>query len=190
VSTAPFYEILTERLRVRRFRPADVPALYAYRNDPQVARFQGWQLRSEEELREFVTWLEAEDPARPDSRFQFAVARREDDALIGDLYLGRTAGDPRQAELGYTFARERQGRGYASEAARALLGYAFTTLGLHRVMAMVDCENERSVALLERIGMRREGHFLQHYLHHGEYRDEYQYAMLAAEWAAGQGGRS
>lgn len=187
MSIAPFDEILTPRLRIRRFRPSDVPAIYAYRNDPEVAHFQSWQLRSEAELREFVAWLDGEDPTRPDSRFQFALARREDDGLIGDMYLGRLASDPRQAELGYTLARAHQGQGYASEAARALLGYAFAGLGLHRVMALVDCANAPSVALLERVGMRREGHFLQHYLHRGEYRDEYQYALLASEWAAAQG---
>lgn len=189
MSQLPFTEILTPRLRIRRFRLDDVPAIYAYRNDPEVARFQAWQLRSEEELRDFVVWLDASDPALPDSRFQFAVARREDDALLGDLYLGRQAGDPRQAELGYTFARQSQGQGFASEAVRGLLGYAFGQIGLHRVMAIADCENRASVALLERVGMRREGHFLQHYLHHGEYRDEFQYALLASEWAARGGAR-
>lgn len=183
-----FDEILTPRLRIRRFRASDVPAIYAYRNDPLVAHFQSWQLRSEEELREFVAWLDAGDPALPDSRFQFAIARRADDALIGDMYLGRLAGDPRQAELGYTLARQHQGQGFASEAVRALLGYAFGGLRLHRLMALVDCENGPSVALLERVGMRREGHFLQHYLQRGEYRDEYQYALLGSEWATAQGG--
>jgi RimJ/RimL family protein N-acetyltransferase len=186
---APFDEILTSRLRIRRLRPGDAPAIFAYRNDPAVARFQSWQPLSEEELRGFIARLDADDPGRPDSAFQFAVARRADDALLGDLYLGRLASDPRQAELGYTLAQQHQGHGYASEAVGALLGYAFEQLGLHRVMALVDCANERSVALLERVGMRREGHFLQHYLHRGEYRDEYQYALLASEWAAGGGAR-
>jgi len=188
VSTAPFHEILTERLRVRRFHLDDLPALHAYRNDPAVAHFQGWRARSESELREFIVWLDQADPTAPDGMFQFAVAGRTDDRLIGDVYLGRMASDPRQAELGYTFAAEHHGHGYATEAVRAVLGYAFDALGLHRVVAIVDCANERSVALLERLGLRREGHFLQHYLHHGEYRDEFQYALLGSEWAAGLGG--
>lgn len=189
MSTARFTEILTRRLRIRRFRPDDLPAIYAYRNDPEVARFQGWTARTEEELREFVAYMAAASPGEPGS-FQFAVARREDDALIGDVYMRIHEHDPRQAEIGYSLARAWQGQGYASEAVTAVLGYAFENLGLHRVFALVECENTPSVALLERVGMRREGHFRQHFFARGAYRDEYQYALLGAEWpVAGEVGR-
>ena len=90
--------------------------------------------------------------------------------------------DGRQAEVGFTLSREHQGKGYASEAVSRLLDYAFGDLGLHRVVAITDRENERSFALLERVGMRREGHFVQNAWFKGRWASEYLYALLEDEW--------
>jgi RimJ/RimL family protein N-acetyltransferase len=92
-----------------------------------------------------------------------------------------------QAEIGFTFAREYQGRGLAREAAEAVLDYAFGVLELHRVTAVTDCENERSAALLGRLGMRREGHFVENIWFKGAWGSEYLYAMLREEWMARRG---
>jgi RimJ/RimL family protein N-acetyltransferase len=178
----PFIESATPRLRVRRFAEADLPAFLTYRNDPEVARFQSWDSTSEEQARDFFAGLHEEEPGRPGGGFQFAVALREDNALIGDVYLRLLDYDARQGELGYTLARPYQGQGYAREAVGAVLGYAFSTLGLHRLTAVVDQRNAPSIALLERLGMRREGASRQSFFNKGAYRDEFQYAILADEW--------
>ena len=92
-----------------------------------------------------------------------------------------------QVEAGWHVRSALRGQGYATEAASALLRYTFMELGLHRVIATLDTRNAPSAALLERLGMRREGHFVQAYYdeRHGEWTDEYQYAILRAEWARG-----
>ena len=90
--------------------------------------------------------------------------------------------DHRQAEIGFTLSREYQGYGYATEAVSSILNYAFHTFDLHRIIAITDCENIASVALLERLGMRREGHFIQNIWFKGKWGDEYLYAMLKDEW--------
>jgi RimJ/RimL family protein N-acetyltransferase len=95
--------------------------------------------------------------------------------------------DPRLGEIGYTLARDQQGHGYATEAVRALLDYAFATLTLHRVTASADCRNTPSFKLLERVGMRREGQFLQHAWYKGEWRQERLHAMLRSDCWRGQG---
>ncbi|NJM07112.1 GNAT family N-acetyltransferase [Candidatus Gracilibacteria bacterium] len=95
--------------------------------------------------------------------------------------------DDRQGELGYTLAREHQGYGFGTEMVLALIRYAFVDLALHRVIALTDRENIRSAALMERVGMRREGHFRQSFFNKGSWRDEYQYALLHSEWLALQG---
>ena len=95
--------------------------------------------------------------------------------------------ETRLGEIGYTFAAAHQRQGYAQEAMRAILAYAFGTLELHRIMAVADCRNEPSIRLLERLGMRREGHFLQNAWYKGEWCDEYLYAQLRAEWEQAQG---
>src|SRR5215203_7322729 len=107
--------------------------------------------------------------------------------MIGHVALSVKADDHRQAEMGFTFARAQQGRGLAREAAEAVLDYAFGALGLHRVVAVADCENARSVALLERLGMRREGHFVENIWFKGAWGSEYLYALLQKERLARRG---
>ena len=94
----------------------------------------------------------------------------------------KVEGDGRQAEVGFTLSRDHQGKGYASEAVSRLLDYAFGDLGLHRVFAITDQENDSSFALLERLGMRREGWFVQNAWFKGRWSSEYLYALLRDEW--------
>lgn len=176
--------IETPRLRLRRFTAADLPAFVAYRCDPEVARYQSWDDCTPDEAEAFLAEQDGLRPGTPGTWFQFAVEVKSTGALAGDCALHVHDEDPRLGAIGYTLAREAQGRGYAAEAVRALLGYAFGTLRLHRVSATTDCENAASVALLERVGMRREAHFLQHVWFKGRWSDEYVYALLRDEWTA------
>ncbi|NTW01856.1 MAG: GNAT family N-acetyltransferase [Oscillochloris sp.] len=178
-----FTSIETPRLRVRRLTETDIPAFLAYRNDAEVAWFQSWEVTSAEQARDFLAILDREEPGRPGNGFQFAVALRANDNLIGDVYLRLLDYDLRQGEIGYTLARNWQGQGYAHEAVSAVISYAFSTLGLHRITAIVDQENAPSIKLLERLGMRREGASQQSFFNKGAYRNEFQYAILSAEWA-------
>jgi RimJ/RimL family protein N-acetyltransferase len=97
----------------------------------------------------------------PGEWFQFAVESKETGDLVGDCAMQVDGQEPYLAEIGFTLAREHQGKGFASEAVSRLLDYAFDDLGLHRVAAIADCRNKPSRALLERVGMRREGHFIE-----------------------------
>jgi aminoglycoside 6'-N-acetyltransferase len=92
---------------------------------------------------------------------RFAVPLRPGGRLAGGCAAMPHAGDSRQCEMGFTIAPGYQGRGYAAGAVRLLLGYLFTARGKHRVTACCDPRNAASVALLERLGMRREGHLRQ-----------------------------
>ncbi|HEX8274321.1 MAG TPA: GNAT family protein [Longimicrobiaceae bacterium] len=176
--------IETARLRLRRFAEADLPAFVAYRNDPEVARWQSWDGCTAEEGRAFLDAQAGLRPGTPGAWSQLAVELKATGELLGDCALHVGGDDPRLGEIGYTLARAAQGRGYGTEAVRALLGYAFGTLGLHRVSATTDCENAASVALLERVGMRREAHFRRHVWFKGRWSDEYVYALLRDEWQA------
>ena len=90
-----------------------------------------------------------------------------------------TAARPR---IGFTIAPEHQGHGYATEAVRSLLGYLFGSLGKHRATACCDARNAASAAVLERLGMRREGHLHESTWAKGEWTDDLIYAMLARDW--------
>ncbi len=182
MSMAVFTTLETPRLCLRHFTDADLALFMAYRNDPEVARYQGWEGISEPEARAFIQEQKEVQPGVPGQWFQIAVELKETGTLVGDCALKMEEHDERQAEIGYTLSRAYQGRGIASEAVSCVLEYAFVTLGLHRVIAITDCENAASVALLERLGLRREGHFRQNVWLKGKWRDEFLYAMLREEW--------
>ena len=177
-----FEPIETPRLIMRRFRDTDLVPFAAYRNDPQVARYQSWEGITEAEVVAFIAEQREARAGMPGAWLQVALELREDGALVGDCALKTEAGDARLGEIGYTLARAYQGWGLASEAVAALLDYAFGGLQMHRIVAQVDCENRPSVALLARLGFRREGHFIRNTWFKGAWADEYLYAMLAAEW--------
>lgn len=180
----------TARLRLRRFRDEDLAPFMAYRNDPAVARYQSWESVSLPDAQAFVRAMRDVRLGIPGVGVQVAIELRATGSLIGDCYFCLATDDPRQAEIGYTLATDAQGRGLATEAVRAWLTYAFGAYDLHRVTATVDCENLRSVALLERLGMRREGHFRQNIWFKGKWGDEYLYATLREEWLAQHGASS
>lgn len=183
VKTA-FTRIETERLILRRLSDEDLTAFMAYLNDPEVARYQSWESYTERQAREAIEGQKSLEPGTPGRWFTFAAELKEAGRMVGHVSLSVKADDQRQAELGFTFAREQQGRGLAREAAEAVLDYAFGALGLHRVTAITDCENERSAALLGRLGMRREGHFVENIWFKDAWGSEYLYAVLRREWLA------
>ena len=94
------------------------------------------------------------------------------------------ADEPGQAEVGFTLARAQQGKGYATEALTGLLDWAFPTFKLHRVIAITDALNSSAAALLERVGFRREAHFVENVFFKGAWGSEFSFAVLAHEWAA------
>lgn len=177
-----FVNLETRRLVLRRFADQDLAAFLAYLNDPLVARYQSWESYTEPQARELIEEQKAREPGRPGEWFTFAVELKETRTLVGHVALSVKPDDPRQAEMGFTFAREYQGRGLAREAAERVLGYVFETLGLHRVVGVTDCENVRSAALLERLGLRREAHFVENIWFKGAWGSEYLYAILRREW--------
>jgi RimJ/RimL family protein N-acetyltransferase len=183
VPDAAFTRLTTDRLVLRRFRDDDLDAFVAYRSDPEVARYQSWDAPyPPAEARRFLDSLRAADPDTPGEWFQFAVALGGDDRLIGDCAALVLPGDPGQAQIGFSLARAAQGRGYATEAVRRLLDYLLLERGKHRVTAGCDDRNLRSAALLERVGMRREGHLLESAWSKGEWTNDLVYAVLRREW--------
>jgi RimJ/RimL family protein N-acetyltransferase len=171
------------RLLARSFTAGDVEAFVAYRADPDVARYQGWSDFTPERGKAFVESLAGVRPGEPGEWFQFALEERSGGVLVGDLALKVDADEPREAEVGFTLAPAFQGKGYATEALEALLGYAFASFGLHRIVAVTDARNAPAAALLERVGMRREGHFIENVFFKGAWGSEFLFAILEREWS-------
>jgi RimJ/RimL family protein N-acetyltransferase len=181
MSSTPFFE--TSRLYTRPFRSSDVPAFVAYRADPDVARYQSWSDYTVDLGTALVAEMEHAQPGVPGEWYQFALEDRATGTLVGDLALKVDEHEPREAEVGFTLAPEQQGKGYGAEALRALLGFAFKTYGLHRIIAVTDARNAPAAALLERVGMRREGHFVDNVFFKGAWGSELLFAILDRELA-------
>jgi len=173
----------TERLVLGSFRDEDLESFIAYRSDPMVARYQGWEAPyPRQQALAFVAEMRDKLPGLPGEWYQVAIRQKTDAALVGDCAFHILIEDERQAEIGFTLSREYWGKGYASEAVRGLLDYLFGQAGLHRVRAICDVENTASVKVLERLGMRREGHFIENIWFKGGWGSEYLYAVLRREW--------
>lgn len=174
------------RVVLRRFALADVDEFVAYRSSAEVARFQSWDAPyPREEGERVIRQMMTGHPDTAGEWFQFAVMLRSTGQLIGDCAAMPHADDPRQCDIGFTIAREHQGHGYATEAARLLVGYLFRERGKHRITAYCDARNAASAAVLERLGMRREGYLRESTWAKGEWTDDLLYALLHHEWRTG-----
>ncbi|RPJ51402.1 MAG: N-acetyltransferase, partial [Chloroflexi bacterium] len=133
---------------------------------------------------QFVNEMKAGQPGTPGNWYQLAIELISTGELIGDCAFQILRDDSRQAEIGVTLSRRYQGHGYALEGLTRLLEYLFGELELHRVRANVDPQNQASIRLLERLGFRHEGRFIESWFLKGAWCDEDWYAMLRREWQA------
>ncbi|ARF56859.1 GNAT family N-acetyltransferase [Streptomyces gilvosporeus] len=180
----PAYPIRTDRLELRPIRADDdFEAIYAYRSLPEVCRYLYTGPYEEDELRADLAIKATRATLRDSGDFlSLAVVVRESGQVIGDVSFALTHAQHRQGTIGYVFHPDHGGHGYATEAGRALLKLGFEDLRLHRIQAELDGRNTASARLLERLGMRREGHLRENEFLDGEWADEVVYAMLAREW--------
>jgi RimJ/RimL family protein N-acetyltransferase len=175
----------TERLLLRPYTPDDFDELFAIQSSADVARWLEWEPRSESEVRASLTRKIDETSLAGDGDcLSFAVELKATGAMIGDALLILVSAEHRAGEIGYVFHPDHHGHGYATEAAEPLLRLAFEQFGLHRVIGRLEPRNAASVRLLERLGMRREAHFVQNELIKGEWQSELVYAILEDEWRA------
>ncbi len=171
-----------DRLRLRWLTQADTDALFGIFSDPDVMRywislpFSG-KAEAEQLVREIHELFES------GTLFEWGVALRETDEVIGTAtlaYIDRSNG---RAEIGYAIARPHWRQGYATEAIRLLLHYAFEEMNLRRIEADVDPRNEASLRTLERLGFRREGLLRERWNVGGEVQDALFLGLLRSEWS-------
>ncbi|MFB2598935.1 GNAT family N-acetyltransferase [Herbiconiux sp. P17] len=182
---APEYPVATERLDLRPHRMADLDDLQRYHSDPEVVRYIPWPVRTLDETRAALESRTHQGVVfEPGQWLVLAMQVRETGRVIGEVLLKYDSETDARGELGYAMATDVAGQGYATEAARAVLGLAFDDFGLHRVIARLDARNEASARLLRRLGMRQEALFLKDEWFKEEWTDTLVFAMLDDEWRA------
>ncbi len=195
--TETVYE--TDRMIIRRFQARDLDDVHEILSDPEVAKYEFWDTYDIEETREDLKIQGAVIPGTCGVWNEFAVELKDgsghagSDRVGSDRVGGKVIGnisfimkdaDQRQAEMGFHFNRAYHGKGYGKEAVIGLIEYLWK-LGAHRIWAVADTRNVNSWKMMERLGMRREGHMVHNCFIKGEWCDEYLYALLEKEWRAG-----
>lgn len=172
--------IVTERLIIRKFRKKDAQDLLEYLSNPLVDCFVPERLTTLEQAKR-------EAVKRQRSGKFLAVELKDSGKVIGNIYFGKGAFDC--YDIGWNFNVNYCGKGYAYESAHAVMDYAFNTLEVRKIEAHTADTNERSYALMERLGMRREGHYLDKisFVNNPDgtpkWESSYSYAILQKEWS-------
>ena len=179
--------LVTERLVLRLMTPDDADAVHAYQSREDVCRYLLYEPRTHEQVSARVAELARADRLAVDGdHLQLALELRDGEEhagqVIGDSFFALSSVEHLRGEIGWTMHPDHTGRGYASEAATAVLDLAFRTLGLHRVHAELDPRNDASVALCRRLGLREEAYFVRDMWFKGEWADTGVYAVLGEEW--------
>lgn len=173
----------TERLILRTFTPDDAESMFQnIASDPDVVRFMLYdRCDTIEATRKHIDqWLRYFD--EPGARELFAIVLKSTGEVIGTIDHAELDTEARSAEVGYQLGKSWWGKGYTTEALRAVLAYCFETVGLNRVWADYDTRNTASGRVMQKAGMRYEGTFRQCKARRGELIDKAQYAMLAEDY--------
>ena len=182
---SPDWPLETDRLTLRPFVEDDFEAMQAMRSDAEVARYLYEEPLSEDKTRDLLARkIAAPAWKAEDDWLSVAAVDRASGTVVGDLALHWVSERDRTAEVGFIFDPRHQGKGFATEAARALLDWVFTSAGFHRVIGRAEARNSASARVLEKLGMRLEAHFVENEWVKGEWQSELVYAVLDREWTA------
>lgn len=173
----------TKRLTLRPFTQDDFAAVHSYASNPENIKYMIWGPNTENETQAFLDMAIKTAGDTPCKAYHYAAVLKESGKLIGACHLSP---EGEEAEIGWILHRDCWRQGYGFEMANALLAFAFDDLGLRRIIATCDAENTASYSLMEKLGMRREGLFIE--ARPGvkgsdkKYGDELYYAMLKDDW--------
>jgi RimJ/RimL family protein N-acetyltransferase len=173
----------TERLILRPLSPADEDDVFTYQSDPDVVRYIPWPVRTREAVRDALARAALQTRFSETGDFiLLAIVHKELGKVIGQTNLGIVSKEDRQGDFGYVISPAYAGRGFATEASRAILEYAFGHAALHRITARIDTRNPASAAVAKKLGMRREAEFIEDEFFKGEWSSSWIYAILRSEW--------
>lgn len=170
--------IETKRLILRDFTPGDWKTIHEYSSDPKVVRFVPFGPNGLAQARAYHRYLLSIQREKPRKDFCFLIFSKTEDRPVGGCRLNSKGFAHQDASLGYVLIRRHWGKGYATEAAKALIYFGFSKLKLHRIWATCDARNKTSARVLEKAGMKKEGLLRRNVFQKGRWRDSYLFAIL------------
>lgn len=176
------FPIESERLILRPVKTEDAEDIFGYRSNAIINRFQGWIPETIEDVRDFIQHKVSTAIDQPNTWFQLAIIRKDTSELIGDVGIHFFELGSLQVEIGCTLNFNQHGNGFATEALTETLNFLFRNLNRHRVIASIDPRNEKSIKLVERLGMLKEFHFRKSLWINNEWVDDLVYALLKEDW--------
>jgi RimJ/RimL family protein N-acetyltransferase len=182
----PTPTLTTARLRLRPIGEGDAGQLFALHSSASVLRYwdaPAW--RDPVRAERFI--LASGQMAEQGTGARLGVELLAEEAFIGWCSLSRWNPDHRSATLGYCFHEASWGHGYATEAARSLLQWAFDTLDLNRIQAETDTRNRASARVLEKLGFVLEGELREDCVVNGDVSNSFVYGLLRREWPPSAG---
>ncbi len=174
--------IIMSRLHIRNLRLDDLDNFHAYRSNPNVTKYQGFNVMDKTEALDFIKNQTEKSFGTPGEWVQYGIVEALNNKLIGDCAIKLEIDDPKIVQIGITINPAYQNKGFAKDALLGIMAWLFDEKKIHRICETVDVENLNSIKLLESVGFRREGHFVENIFFNGKYGSEFQYAMLKKEW--------
>ena len=173
----PFQNLETERLLLRRIDTNDVDEILALRGNPVTMKYIPRPLaKSKEEALEHIAMIE--NKIVTNSGINWGITIKGNPKIIGIIGHYKISTENHRAEIGYMALPETNGKGYMSEAIKAVLTYGFEQLDLHSVEAIIDPENKASERVLQKNGFVKEAHILENELWEGKFWDTVIYSLL------------
>jgi [ribosomal protein S5]-alanine N-acetyltransferase len=173
---------LTPRLKIRNLRESDLEAFHAYRSNPDITKYQGFNTFNLEQAKSFIAEYKNKLHIYPGEWIQYGIENISSQQLVGDCAIYLHQSDSRIAETGITISHVHHRKGYAKETMLGLMNFLFLEKGIHRIIETVDAENLASIQLFKSLSFRLEAHFLENIYYKGKWGSEYQFAMLKKEW--------
>lgn len=174
--------IQTTHLNIRHLELSDLSAFHIYRSNPEVTKYQGFNVMTIEQAEKFIKDNSTKHFGNAGEWVQYGIENIATRQLIGDCAIKLDQYNTRIAQIGITISHLEQKKGFAKEVLLGILAFLFDTKEIHRVVEIVDTENIASINLLKSTGFKQEGYFIENIFFKGKWGSEFQYAMLKREW--------
>ncbi|MEH0449870.1 GNAT family N-acetyltransferase [Streptomyces sp. B21-102] len=172
--------LVGKRVVLREFTREDVDDVLAIIGDDAVTTWLSFDSRDGVQAVAMIEGTMERATQKPRTEFYLGVTKRDDDRVIGFARIGLSG--VQAGKLGYAVAAQEWGHGYATDAARTLITYAFKELRLHRISAAIGPDNAASIAVVQQLGFVREGVLRDHVFTNGQWRDSVLFSVLVHEW--------